>query len=366
MNILTTGEFVNLSDFEKAAARLLPRAAFDYYASGAEDEITLQENRLSFQRIEILPRMLRDVSKRDTTVQILGRTFSVPLFIAPCAMQKLAHPEGEIATAKAAQAADVAMILSTLSTSSLEDVAVASSAPKWFQLYVYKDRGVTRSLVERAEAAGYEALVVTVDSPLLGRRERDIRNKFQLPRGLCLANFSDIEAKFPSGWQDGSGLAAYIASLYDTGLSWKDIEWLKSITRLPILIKGIMRADDALLALQNGVAGLIVSNHGARQLDTVASSIRALPAVATVVEQRVPILVDGGIRRGTDILKAIALGADAVVVGRPILWGLACQGEQGVLTVLRMLINEFDLSMALSGCRSLAEVTTDLVRLSGS
>lgn len=366
MNILTTDEFVNLSDFENAAARLLSRAAFDYYVSGAEDELTLRENRLAFQRIEILPRMLRDVSERRASVNVFGRTLPVPLLIAPCAMQKLAHPDGEIATARAAEKAGVPMVLSTLSTFSLEDVSAASSALKWFQLYVYKDRDLTRSLVERAEAAGYEALVVTVDSPILGRRERDIRNRFQLPRGLCLANFSALESKLFHTHQSGSGLAAYIASLYDTGLSWKHIEWLQSITKLPVLIKGIMRPDDALLALQNGVAGIIVSNHGARQLDTVASSISVLPAIAAVIEQRIPLLIDGGIRRGTDILKAVALGADAVMVGRPILWGLTCQGEQGALAVLKMLITEFDLAMALSGCRSLCEITADLVRLPGN
>ena len=235
--------------------------------------------------------------------------------------------------------------------------------PLWFQLYVYKDREVTKALVQRAEATGYQALMVTVDTPLLGRREKDIRNGFHLPEGLVAANFygsgmEKIEAAIKT-----SSLGVYIRSLFDDTLTWGDIEWLQSITELPILVKGILRSDDALLAINHGAKGIIVSNHGGRQLDTAISTINALPAIAEAVRGRAPILIDGGIRRGTDILKAIALGATGVMLGRPILWGLAVDGEEGVSNVLQLIKDEFDLAMGLCGCRSIAEITHDLIIL---
>ena len=256
------------------------------------------------------------------------------------------------------------MILSTLSNTPVEEVVAAAGGPVWFQLYVYRDRQATEGLVRRAEAAGCRALVLTVDAPLLGRRERDIRNRFQLPPGLSVANL------LPEGYGDlpaagGSGLAAYVAALLDPALSWRDVAWLRSLTRLPLLVKGIVRPDDALRAADAGAAGVVVSNHGGRQLDTSPATIEVLPEIADALAahgHRLEVLVDGGVRRGTDVLKALALGARAVLVGRPILWGLATGGAEGAARVLAMLRDELDLALALAGAPTLADVTRDLVR----
>ena len=242
--------------------------------------------------------------------------------------------------------------MSTLSNTRMEDVAKVSSGPRWFQLYVYKDRGVTRSLVQRAEAAGFTALELTVDAPVLGQREADLRNHFHLPHGLTAANLNAPEFGQVPDLAGHSGLADYFARLQDDNLTWRDVEWLRSITKLPVLVKGVGRGDDAQNAVQSGASGIVVSNHGGRQLDTARPTIRALPEVVEAVAGRVEVLVDGGIRRGTDVLKAIALGARAVQVGRPVLWGLAVEGEAGVRHVLELLRSEFDLAMALCGCRT--------------
>ncbi len=256
-------EPLNLFDYEQLAAERLPQMTYDYFASGAHDELTLRENRAAFERIALRPRVLVDVSERDTSTELLGRRHPLPLLVAPMAFAKLAHPDGELAIGRAAGDAGVTMTLSTLATATLEDVAGAAAAPLWFQLYVFRDRGVTRSLVERAETAGYEALVVTVDAPLAGRRERDARNRFVLPEGLFAENLvSDEQRRLPVGAD--SGLALYVASLFDQSLTWADIEWLRSITRLPVLVKGLLRGGDAALAVEHGAAGVIVSNHGGR------------------------------------------------------------------------------------------------------
>jgi 4-hydroxymandelate oxidase len=257
------------------------------------------------------------------------------------------------------------MILSTLSTTPVEEVVAAASGPVWFQLYVYKDRAATEGLVRRAEAAGCRALVLTVDAPLLGRRERDVRNRFRLPPGLAVANMlSEGYGDVPPAAADSS-LAAYVASLLDPALSWKDVAWLQSITRLPVLVKGIVRPDDAVRAAEAGAAGVVVSNHGGRQLDTSPATIDVLPEVADALAARghsIEVLMDGGVRRGTDVLKALASGARAVLVGRPILWGLAADGEAGAAHVLRLLRDELDLAMALAGAPTVGDVTRDLVR----
>ncbi len=352
---------INIFDLEEVAKTKLTTLAYDYYSSGACDENTLRANIEAFQEIWLRPRMLVDVSKRDMTTTVLGHKVSAPILIAPAAFQGLAHADGELATARAADKFGTTMILSTLANHSIEEVRAAASGNLWFQLYVYKDKDVTRSLVERAEAAGYTALVLTVDSPLLGRRERDVRNKFKLPAGLVCKNFIGNYLEQLPGDSAESGLAAYISSLYDTSLSWKDLAWFKSITKLPVLVKGILRADDAERAIEYGADGIIVSNHGGRQLDTTIPTIYALPEVVEAVGGRVEIFVDGGIRRGTDVLKAIALGARAVLIGRPMLWGLAVAGQSGVQTVLEMLKTEFDLSMALSGCPTIRDITPDLI-----
>jgi isopentenyl diphosphate isomerase/L-lactate dehydrogenase-like FMN-dependent dehydrogenase len=336
---------INLLELEMKARELLPQTAYDYYAGGANDEITLRENRAAYEGITLLPRMLVDVSVRDMGTTVLGEPVSMPILIAPTSFQGLAHPEGEVATVKAAGAAKTLMTLSTLSTFSIEQVMAVATGPVWFQLYVFKDRAISASSVKRAEVAGCKATVFTVDVPLLGRRERDVRNQFKLPA-------------------DHSGLAPYIASLFDPALTWKDIEWLAGITKMPILVKGILRADDALRAVNHGAAGIIVSNHGARQLDTTPATISVLPEIVDAVAGAVEVYVDGGIRRGTDVLKAMAYGARAVFVGRPILWGLAVGGEAGVKSALEMLRQEFDLAMALSGCPTLSSITRDLIRRS--
>ncbi|MEJ7811202.1 MAG: alpha-hydroxy acid oxidase [Gemmatimonadaceae bacterium] len=352
---------VNLFDFEAAARGRLPEMVFGYYASGAHDEITLRENRLAYDRIALRPRVLTDVSRRDLSTTVLGAPVTLPILVAPMAFQRMAHAEGERAVARAAGAAGWGMILSTLSTTPVEEVRSATAAPLWFQLYVFQDRGMTRALVERTEAAGCEALVLTVDTPLLGRRERDVRNRFQLPPEVAIAHtMPGGLQQFPDAPSD-SGLAAHAARLLSPALTWADVDWLRSVTRLPVLLKGIVRGDDAVRAVDHGAAGVIVSNHGGRQLDTAVATIRALPEVADALAGRAEVLVDGGVRRGTDVVKALALGARAVLVGRPVLWGLALGGESGVARVLEVLRDEFDLAMALCGCRTVGEVTGDLV-----
>jgi 4-hydroxymandelate oxidase len=352
---------LNLRDFESLAAERLSRMAYDYFASGSGDEITLRENESAFSRLALRYRVLVDVSKRSLETTLLGRRIAMPILVAPMAFQRLAHDDGELATARAAAAAGSVMILSTLATYSIEEVRAASSGSLWFQLYVYRDRDITRSLVERAEAAGYEALVLTVDAPLLGRRERDVRNGFSLPEGLPISNLIPRGLERMAGETNASGLEQYFTDQLNPSLTWADVEWLQSITRLPVLVKGIVRADDAERAVDHGAAGIIVSNHGGRQLDTSIATISALPPIADAVGDRCDLLVDGGIRRGTDVLKALAFGARAVLIGRPVLWGLAVDGEAGVSRVLSLLRDELDLAMALAGCTSPAKVTADLV-----
>ncbi|GIY64755.1 hydroxyacid oxidase 1 [Caerostris darwini] len=356
-------EFIVVEDFEKYALNNLPKSVADYYKSGADEEQTLKENIEAFKRYRLKPRFLRDVSKRSLRTSILGHTVSFPVCIAPSAMHRMAHPDGEIATVKGAAAEGVAMVLSTLSTTSLEDVAKAApESIRWFQLYIYSDREVTKKLVARAEDAGYLALVLTVDAPVFGHRLADSRNRFTLPPHLKLGNFStDLKSPVKGESDNGSDLNKYVNELFDPSISWKDVHWLKQLTTLPIILKGILTAEDAVLATQNGVAGIIVSNHGARQLDGVPSTIEVLPEIVKAVNGRCEVYLDGGIRKGTDVLKALALGAKAVFIGRPILWGLAYDGEAGVKKVLQILKTEFDTAMALSGCTSLHDIKPSLL-----
>jgi 4-hydroxymandelate oxidase len=352
---------VNLGELEALAKERLSPMAFDYFVSGACDEITLRDNMRAYDRIQLSPHMLVDVSKRNLSTELFGQKITMPVLVAPTAFHKLAHPEGELATARAAARAGTIYTLSTLATSSVEEVAATADGTMWFQLYVYKDRSVTQSLVERAEAAGAKAIVLTVDSPILGRRERDVRNRFHLPPQLSVANLiCEGLQELPSEGGE-SGLATYIASLYDTAFTWRDVEWLCSLTKLPVLVKGILRADDAVKSLDYGARGVIVSNHGGRQLDTVPATITVLPKIVEAIDGRVDVLIDGGIRRGTDVIKALAYGAKAVLIGRPVLWGLAIDGEEGVHCVLEMLRAELDLAMALLGCPSVAELSPDFI-----
>ena len=357
-------QFLNLEELRREANSKLSQSAFDYYASGAHDEITLRRNREAFQEMRLFYKVLVDVSQRDLSTSILGQAISMPVIVAPTAFHALSDPDGEVATARGTASAKTIMTLSTLSNKPLEDVAQAAHSGMWFQLYVYKDRGATKALVERAERAGAKALVLTVDAPRLGCREADVRNKFQLPEGLQLVNLlaqSTLLGELPPD-AEGSGLAAYFASLIDDALSWKDLAWLRSITKLPLLIKGVVRADDALRAEEHGADGIVVSNHGGRQLDTSPATIEALPTIAQALQGRLPILLDGGVRRGTDVLKALALGAQAVLIGRPVLWGLAARGEEGVTAVLEFFRSEIDLAMALCGTPSIKDIQADLLR----
>lgn len=352
---------VSLLDYERMAAIRLPKMAYDYFASGSGDEVALRRNREAFERVTLRYRVLRGVGVPDTSVELLGRRHAMPVVIAPTAFMCLAHPDGEIAVARAAAAAGVTQGLSTLSTRSLEDVARAAPGPKWFQLYVFRDRGLTESLVRRSEDAGYEALVVTVDAPVLGTREADVRNRFSLPPGMFPENLMNDETRRVLASGEASGLAQYFAARIDPSLTWADIDWLRSVTRLPVLVKGLVRGDDAAEAVAHGAAGIVVSNHGGRQLDSAPAGIDAMTEVAAAVAGRVPILMDGGVRRGVDVVKAISRGADAVLVGRPVLWGLAAGGEDGVGDVLDILRAEFAQAMALCGCRTVGEIGPDLI-----
>jgi 4-hydroxymandelate oxidase len=351
---------VNLADVEARGKAGLSLAAADYFAGGAEDEVTLRANRAAWETIGLRPRYLVDVSERSPGTTVLGTPVRLPVLLAPTGFQQLAHPDGELATARAAAEAGTIMVLSTFSTVALEEVQRATPAPKWFQLYVHKDRGLTRNLVERAHAAGFTALVLTVDVPVLGRRERDLRNGFSLPPEIRVANFDMTQSETLHDAGEESGLARFHRGLREPSFSYRDLDWLATLSPLPILLKGVLRGDDARASLDHGVKGIIVSNHGGRQLDGAISGIRALPDVVDQAGGRCEILVDGGVRRGTDIVKALALGARAVLIGRPLVWGLAWNGAAGVGEVLRILAEEFDTAMALCGARSPAQITPDL------
>jgi L-lactate dehydrogenase (FMN-dependent) and related alpha-hydroxy acid dehydrogenases len=352
---------INLHEYEQLARERLPEIVYEYYAGGAADELTLTENQLAWGRLRLRPRVLVDVSHVDPSTTVLGQLLSMPVLTAPCAFNALAHPEGECAVARATASAGIIQIVSTLSTHSLEEVAVAAPGPRWFQLYCYRDRGVTRALVERAEAAGYTALCITVDVPVAGQRERDMRNHFQLPPGMNCKNLVPVGLDRLEAVAEGSALQKYINDLWDNSLTWEAVDWLRSLTRLPVLVKGVLTAEDAQLAIECGVAGIVVSNHGGRQLDGAISTCAALLEVVQAVAGRAEVLVDGGIRRGTDVLKALALGARAVLIGRPYLWGLAVGGEAGVRHVLELLRRELEPAMALSGRPTVASIDRTLV-----
>ncbi len=351
---------LNLGELELLARARLAPLAYDYYASGADDEHTLRRNVEAYRELALHYRVLVDVSRPSAATTVLGTPVQSPILVAPTAFHRLAHPDGELASARAAAAAGTIFTLSTLSTTRVEDVMAASGGPVWFQLYVYKDRAATADLVARVEAAGVRALVLTVDAPRLGRRERDVRNRFALPAGLRIENLHGSRGEVSAPPAD-SGLAAYFASLIDPALTWDDLAWLRSLTKLPLVIKGVVRADDAARAVAAGVDGIVVSNHGGRQLDTSPATIEVLPRIAEAVDGKAELLLDGGIRRGTDVIKALALGARAVLVGRPVLWGLAVGGQAGVAAVLAMLRRELELAMVLCGCPTVASLDRQLV-----
>ena len=357
--------FLNLIQCEALARERLAGMAYDYYAGGARDEVTLRENRTAYERLALRYRVLRDISERSLATTLLGAEISMPVIIAPTAFHRLACEEGERATAAAAAAAGTILTLSTISTCPIEEVVAASDRPVWFQLYVFRDRDATADVVRRAEAAGCAALVLTVDAQVWGVRERDVQHQFALPDGVGLPNLAEAMSRIEPV-AGHSGLGAYVNRLFDPTLSWDDLAWLAGITDLPVLVKGIVHPEDARLAVEYGASGVVVSNHGGRQLDTSIATIRALPDVAAAVDTALdaagrdrssfPVLVDGGVRRGTDVVKALALGADAVCVGRPILWGLAVNGEAGARRILELLRAELDTAVALCGARTPAEI----------
>ena len=340
------------TDFHDLAKACLPTMAYNYIAGGAGDEISLARNRDQFDRLFLKPRVLRDVGRIDPSTEILGTPLQFPIVLAPTAYHRLFHADGECGTARAALATNTLLVVSALATTSCEEIAASTTGPLWFQLYVQPDRGLTRDLVQRVETAGYRAICLTVDSPALGTRNREMRDHFALPAGLERANLRGVPGARASHY-NASGV---YNDVLDPTLTWKDIGWLRGTTKLPILLKGILAPEDAVLAVEHGAAGVIVSNHGARNLDTTPATIEALPYVVDAVAGRLPILIDGGVRRGSDVVKAVALGARAVLLGRPYLWALATAGAAGVEHLLRILQTEMLSTMALCGCRSIAEL----------
>jgi len=347
-----SGGPVTLSDFEEVARQRLPTTVYDYFAGGAGDEISLRRNCAAFDELLLAPRVLRDVSRLDTALELFGARLPYPILLAPVAYHRLVHPDGERETARGAGAAGTALVISALATTTVEDVAAAASGPLWFQLYVQQDRAFTRDLVQRAEAAGCGAICVTVDTPVLGSRHREVRGGFGLPAGLDRANLRGTRGATASHL-DESGL---YSDVLDAAMTWETIDWLLGFAKAPLLLKGILAPADAELAVAHGAAGIVVSNHGARNLDTTPATIEALPRVVEAVDGRLPVLLDGGIRRGTDVVKALALGARAVLVGRPYLWGLAAAGAAGVAGVMKLLRTELLAAMALCGCPTLAAI----------
>ncbi len=351
---------VTLSDYEAQAREKLEPGSWAYFSGGAADELTLQANLRAWQGLEIWPRILRPLEGGHTQVSLAGRDMAHPILLAPVAHQRLAHPDGEVASALAAGAQGAGYILSTQSSVPMESVAKAmlgdhTRGPLWFQLYWQHDRTFNLDLAQRAQAAGYEALVLTADAPVSGVRDRELRAGFKLPGDVASMHLQGLP---PSACRKDS---TYCGGVPAHAPCWHDIDWLRERTPLPIWLKGVLHPQDALLARKVGVAGLIVSNHGGRTLDTAPASARALSRIAEAVEGDLPLIVDGGIRRGTDILKAIALGASAVLIGRPLVHGLALSGALGVARVIRILRDELEMAMALSGCRTLADASAELL-----
>ena len=341
---------LNVRDYEREAERVLDPGAFGYFAGGAGDEVTLRDNIEAFSRWQLRPRVLVDAGEVTTATTVLGREVSMPVLVAPIAFQRLAHAEAEVATARAAADRGTVMCQSTLSSVTPAELATAASdSHLWFQLYWSRDRAFAADLLAGVVEAGFEAVVFTVDFPVAGRRERDVRGAFALPTDLSLPNIPG-----PLARQD---FHADLGKIVDATLTWRDLEWLRETCPLPLVLKGILTAEDAFLAAEHGAAGVVVSNPGGRQLDGVPAALDALPEVVEAVGEGVEVLLDGGVRRGTDVVKAMALGARAVLVGRPVIWGLAVGGEPGVRDVLELLRRELELGLTLLGCRSPAEVT---------
>jgi L-lactate dehydrogenase (cytochrome) len=373
----------SIEDLRLIAKRRLPHGVFDYIDGGAEDERSLARNCSAFADYEFRPRVLRDVSNLDTTTTIFGRPASMPLIMAPTGFTRIAHSQGELAVARAAARAGVPWSLSTMGTRSIEEVAAVSDGDKWFQIYTWKDRGLVKDMVDRSKSAGYTTIWLTVDTAMLGRRERDVRRGMTLPPKIGLSTI--VDGAIHPAWtldflrnepitfanvvglldDDGSSavtLSEHMARQFDQALSWDDLDWLRSIWDGPIVVKGIQTVADAKLAVDVGVEGLGISNHGGRQLDDAPAPIHLVEPVRDAVGDDATIICDGGIRRGSDIVKALALGADAVSIGRPYFYGLGAAGERGVDHVLDFMRDGLERTMALTGCRTIAEINRDLVR----
>ena len=343
-------DILSLPEFEERARRCMTPMAYEYVASGAADEHTVRWNRDAFDRIRLRPRMLRDVGSVDTRVTLLGREHAFPILLAPTAYHRVLHPDGEVATARGAAAAGITWIVSVGTTTPLQEIAAAAASPRWFQLYFQSDLAFTRDLVQQAEGSGCEVLCLTVDSPIIGPRNRQARSGFKLPPEMSTPHLYDIGHR-KQAVMDPRRVAA----------TWQDVEWLRGVTRLPLVLKGILDPGDADLAIGSGAAGIVVSNHGGRNLDTAVAAIDALPEVVDRVGGRVPVLVDGGIRRGTDIVKAVALGATAVMLGRPYCYGLSVGGSEGVRRVVEILRAELEAAMMLTGVARLSEIERSLL-----
>jgi 4-hydroxymandelate oxidase len=332
---------LSLADFETLARNHISHGAWERVQGGAADELTVRWNHEAYEQIRLRPRVLVDVSKLDTRVKLFGQELPFPILLAPTGAQGFVHPEGDLATARGAGAAQATLVISGSASLRVEDIAKAATGPVWFQLYVQRDRGFTRDLVQRAESAGCRALCVSVDSPTHGVRNREQRSRGELPE-RPLPNLQGKEYLDPT-------------------VTWKDIEWLQSFAKTPVLLKGILNPNDAAIAVKAGVSGIMVSNHGGRNLDTVPATISALPLVTDEVAGRIPVIVDGGIRRGTDVLKALALGATAVGIGRPYLYGLGLAGAEGVTRVVEILRKEFELAMMLTGRPTIASIDRSVI-----
>ncbi len=371
-----------MEDLRQQARRHVPRGVFDYIDGGAEDEVTLQRNVAAFQRVEFRPRVLRDVGAIDTSCRLLGRTLPLPLVMGATGFSRILDPAGELAVARSASRKGLPYTLSTLATRSIEEVAAASAGPKWFQVYVWRDRGLVREMLERADQAGYEAIVITVDTPVLGRRERDVRHGFALPPKLGPGTlidgalhpawtwrllrsepitFANVSGRAGMEVTDAVNLAEYINSQFDPTLSWPDLEWFRSAWTKSIVVKGVQSVDDAVRAADLGADAIAVSNHGGRQLDGAPVPLELVAPVAATVGDRVQVICDGGIRRGSDIVKAVALGATAGMIGRAYLYGLGAAGERGVDHVLDHLADGMRRTMALIGCPTIKDLSPDAV-----
>jgi 4-hydroxymandelate oxidase len=350
---------VSLADYEAITRKRVGETVWSYIAGGGGDELTMQWNREAFERIRLEGRVLRDMASATTQVELLGMTLPHPIMVAPVAFQKLVHPDGELATVVGASALGAAMVVSTQASVLLEDIARHAAAPLWFQMYIQHDRGFTQGLAERAAAAGYRALVVTVDAPVNGVRNREQRAGFRFPPGVSAVNLAGLPPQ-PAP-QVGPGESPVFKGMLDNAPTWRDIEALAAASKLPVVLKGIVSPSDAQAAIDHGAAAVIVSNHGGRTLDTLPATIDALPRVADAVSGRIPLLLDGGIRRGTDVLKALALGARAVLIGQPCIHGLAVGGAAGVAHVLGLLRAELEVAMTLTGCRTLADIDRSVI-----